>query len=77
MGVFGGRGGGGGPEFATFEVARGRFGRLGAGTLASFPASAIGGGTLNWNPARGGEGVLLGDCGGDGDFRCDIKLEVS
>lgn len=73
----GGRGGGGGPGFATFEVARGRLGRLGAGTFANLPASAIGGGALNWNAGRGGEGVLSGDPGGDGDLRCDAVLELS
>lgn len=77
IGVLGGRGGGGGPGFATFEVARGRLGRLGAGTFANLPASAIGGGALNWNAGRGGEGVLSGDLGGEGDLRCDAVLELS
>lgn len=66
IGVFGGRGGGGGPGFAIFEVARGRLGRLGAGTFANLPASASGGGALNWYDGCGGEGVRLGDI--DGDF---------
>lgn len=65
MGVFGGRGGGGGPGFATLEVARGRLGRLGAGTFANLPASASGGGALNWYDGRWGEGVRSGDLGGD------------
>lgn len=48
IGVFGGLGGGGGPGFRTFEAARLRLGRLGADTCANLPASASGGGALNW-----------------------------
>ncbi len=48
IGVFGGRGGGAGPGFATFETALFRFGRLGACTCANLPASASGGGALKW-----------------------------
>jgi len=64
-GVFGGRGGGGGPGFATFEDARFLEGRAGA-SFANFPASASGGGALN----RGGGGPGGGDgcLGGDGVF---------
>ena len=47
IGVLGGRGGGGGPGLATLDVARFRFGRLGAGAFANLPASARGGGALN------------------------------
>lgn len=66
IGILGGRGGGGGPGFATLEDARGRLGRLGAGILANLPASASGGGALNWYDGRGGDGVRSGDL--DGDF---------
>ncbi len=65
IGVFGGLGGGGGPEFVTFDVARIRVGRLGAGTCANLPASVSGGGALNWYAGRGGDGVLAGDLSGD------------
>lgn len=68
IGVLGGLGGGGGPGFATFDAARFLFGRLGAGTCANLPASAIGGGALNWYPERGGDGVLWGEV--SGDFSC-------
>ena len=70
MGVFGGLGGGGGPGFATFEAARSRLGTLGVGTCANLPASASGGGALNWYAGRGGDGVLAGDLSGD-LFCCD------
>ena len=56
-GVLGGRGGGVGPGLRTLEVALCLVGRLGLGALANLPASAIGGGALNWNCDRGGEGV--------------------
>ena len=48
IGVFGGLGGGGGPGFTTLEAARFRFGRVGAAICANLPASASGGGALNW-----------------------------
>jgi len=58
IGVLGGLGGGGGPGFARlFEAARALEGRLGGAWWASFPASAIGGGTLN----RGGGGAGGGE----------------
>lgn len=65
MGVFGGLGGGGGPGLARFELARCLAGRAGAAELANFPASAIGGGALNFSAGRGGEGVRAGDSGGE------------
>ena len=65
MGVFGGLGGGGGPGLARFEVARCLAGRTGAAVLANFPASAIGGGALNFSVGCGGEGVRAGDSGGE------------
>ena len=69
IGVLGGRGGGGGPGVATFDVALGRPGSLGgAAAPAYLPASASGGGALNWKCARGGEGVRSGDLGGEGGF---------
>jgi hypothetical protein len=45
MGSFGGLGGGGGPRFVAAELARDLF--AGTSVPTSFPASAIGGGTLN------------------------------
>ena len=68
IGFFGGLGGGGGPGFATLDVALCRVGSFGALLLANFPASARGGGALNWNFVRGGDGVLSGDGTGDGDL---------
>jgi hypothetical protein len=60
-GVFGGRGGGGGPGVAEL-VARLREGKL--GVLANLPASARGGGALKrglgGDGARGGLGEGLG-----------------
>jgi hypothetical protein len=63
-GVFGGRGGGGGPGFATFDDALALFGGAG-GRFANFPASAIGGGALNtgFGGPGGGEGSRGGDDG--------------
>ena len=58
IGVFGGRGGGGGPGFAP-DVARCLVG--GGGVWANLPASAMGGGARNFG--RGGEGSR-GDSGG-------------
>lgn len=56
IGVFGGRGGGGGPG-VTFDVARGRRGTAGPAGSAYLPASAIGGGARN---------IRVGAGGGDG-----------
>lgn len=68
MGIFGGLGGGGGPGVVTFDVALGRPGSFeGAAAPANLPASARGGGALNWYPERGGEGVRAGDPLGEGD----------
>lgn len=69
IGVFGGLGGGGGPGFTTFDEARCLAGGAGAAVCANLPASAIGGGALNFNagPPRGGDGVRSGDLGGDSD----------
>lgn len=63
IGVFGGLGGGGGPGLTIFELDRGLPGSGGAAVLAYFPASAKGGGALNFG--RGGDGVRSGDAGGD------------
>lgn len=62
-GVFGGRGGGGGPGLAAFEEARARLGGAG-GKFANLPASASGGGALN--TGLGGPGGGEGSRGGDG-----------
>jgi hypothetical protein len=62
-GVFGGRGGGGGPGFAAFDEARALFGGAG-GRFANLPASAIGGGALK--TGFGGPGGGEGSRGGDG-----------
>ena len=59
IGVFGGRGGGGGPGFALAETALCLDGGGGALAPANLPASANGGGALNFG--RGGDGVLSGD----------------
>lgn len=61
-GVFGGRGGGGGPGLVKFEPEVARC-RVGPTEFANFPASAIGGGARN----RGlcGDGSRGGDCGGE------------
>jgi hypothetical protein len=71
-GVFGGRGGGGGPRFVAPEEALARVGRGGPPELANFPASASGGGARNLGGAvnegegdRGGESSRC-DSGGDG-----------
>lgn len=61
IGAFGGLGGGGGPGLVRFELARGLPGWGGTTVCAYFPASANGGGALNFN--RGGEGVRSGDAG--------------
>jgi len=69
IGVFGGLGGGGGPAFAAVEGATNLDGGTGAFELAYLPASTIGGGALNLNAGRGGDGVRSGDLEGDfGDF---------
>jgi hypothetical protein len=65
IGVFGGLGGGGGPGFFRFEFARCLAGRAGVLECANLPASAIGGGALNFNAGRGGDGVRSGDSAGD------------
>lgn len=63
-GVFGGRGGGGGPGFAALDEARARFGGAGA-WFANLPASAIGGGALKTGLGGPGGGVAsrVGECG--------------
>lgn len=63
IGVFGGRGGGGGPGFVRFELARCLPGSGGAAVCAYLPASARGGGALNFG--RGGDGALSGAAGGE------------
>lgn len=69
IGLLGGLGGGVGPAFAAVEGATGLNGGAGAFELAYLPASAIGGGALNLNASRGGDGVRSGDLEGDvGDF---------
>ena len=65
IGVFGGLGGGGGPGLVTLDDARCLAGSTGAAECANFPASAIGGGALNFTTGRGGEGVRAGDSGGE------------
>lgn len=72
-GVFGGRGGGGGPGFAAFDDARALFGGAG-GRLANLPASAIGGGALN--TGFGGPGGGDGSRGGDGGAGLAEELRV-
>ena len=59
IGVLGGRGGGGGPGFTLLETALCLDGGGGAFVPANLPASAIGGGALNFG--WGGDGVLSGD----------------
>lgn len=63
-GVFGGRGGGGGPGLAALDDARALFGGAG-GRFANFPASAIGGGALKTGLGGpgGGEASRVGDGG--------------
>lgn len=72
MGVFAGRGGGGGPGVA-FEIARGRRGGTGPAGTANLPASAIGGGALNFRAGGDGSRGDGGDVGSSGasgrDFR--------
>lgn len=71
MGVFAGRGGGGGPAL-TFEVARGRRRGTGPAGTANLPASAIGGGALNLRAGGDGSrgGVDARSSGASGrDFR--------
>ena len=72
MGVLGGLGGGGGPGLATLDEARCLAGGAGAAVCANLPASAIGGGALNFSagPPRGGDGVRSGDLGGDDSICC-------
>ena len=54
---------------AEFDVARCLNAGAGAVELANLPASAIGGGALNFMAGRGGEGVRSGDLeAGLGDF---------
>jgi hypothetical protein len=62
-GVFGGRGGGGGPGLETFDEARALLGGAG-GKFANFPASAMGGGARK--TGFGGPGGGEGSWGGDG-----------
>jgi hypothetical protein len=77
-GVFGGRGGGGGPGFAAFDEARALFGGAG-GRLANFPASAIGGGALKtgFGGPGGGEGSRGGDGGAGLPDEARLMLGVS
>ena len=65
IGVFGGRGGGGGPGFAVFDSARGRERLAALSVLANLPASTRGGGALNLGGGgpRAGEGSRAGDSG--------------
>jgi hypothetical protein len=69
--VFGGRGGGGGPEIAAPDEALTRPGRSGPPEPANLPASASGGGARNLGcGVRGGEGDWTGESsrrGGGGD----------
>lgn len=91
IGVFGGRGGGGGPAL-TLEVALGRLRSAGPSGTANLPASAKGGGALNLRAggdgSRGGGGgeadssgasalVFRAGGGGGGPLRLPELLPVS
>jgi hypothetical protein len=72
-GVFGGRGGGGGPGLAAFDEARALLGGAG-GIFANFPASAIGGGALK--TGLGGPGGGEASRGGDGGAGLPEELRL-
>ena len=67
IGVLGGLGGGGGPTLTVLETALCLAGGASVVPFANLPASAIGGGALNFNAGRTGEGVRSGVCGGEVD----------
>lgn len=73
--VLGGLGGGGGPGFARFDDALGLEGNAGPEILANLPASASGGGALNFGRGGDGERSCGGDAGGEGALAEKSRLE--